>query len=202
MQVQKALPPLRLALSGKERLIALALTIVLAGCQAATPGDTASAKSDAAPAQAHASTPVAAPAVEEPVAGEPTTTVADSSIDDDDLAPRRPDDSYRKANLRPEYDRCIEAAGAVTPDLYACNDEELAFHEQKLEAEFSKILALPDGQEKDKLMDEQAAYMHDTNRYCAFNPDEDGQGQMLDAQSCRINRTANRVEALQALNLK
>ncbi len=47
-----------------------------------------------------------------------------------------------------------------------------------------KIVDGPDGKDKDRLMDEQAAYMSDTNRYCRWNPAEDGQGQMLDAQSC------------------
>ena len=201
MNEQRASTLSRFALSGRWRLTAIALCVVLTGCQAAEQSDAGHAESDAVPTKLATETPSVAPAAEAPPAPAPAT-VSDTSVDDDDLAPRRPDDSYRTAKLRPEYDRCIEAAGAVTPDLYACNDEEMAFHEQRLEQEFSKILALPDGKEKDKLMDEQAAYMHDTNRYCAFNPEEDGQGQMLDAQSCRINRVANRVEGLQALNLK
>jgi len=171
--------------NGISQTALLVLCLALAACKPSAPeADIASA-------------PAAAPAVASPSASAPAA--ADSAPADDDLASRRPDDSYRKANLRPEYDRCIEAAGATTPDLYACNDEELAFHERKLEEQFSRIISLPDGQEKDALMDEQAAYMHETDRHCAFNPEEDGQGQMLDAQSCRINRTANRVPALSAL---
>ena len=88
------------------------------------------------------------------------------------------------------------------PALQACGDEELAWQEQRLEQAFMKIVDGPDGKDKDRLMDEQAAYMSDTNRYCSWNPAEDGQAQMLDAQSCRINRTANRADVLQALTSK
>lgn len=173
--------------NGISQTALLVLCLALAACK------------PPAPEPGIAPSPAAAPAAASPTTSAATPAAAESDPADDDLTSRRPDDSYRKANLRPEYDRCIEAAGAVTPDLYACNDEELAFHERKLEEQFSRLLALPDGQEKDRLMDEQAAYMHDTRRHCAFNPEQDGQGQMLDAQSCRINRTANRVPALSAL---
>ena len=41
--------------------------------------------------------------------------------------------------------------------------------------------------------------MRDTDRYCRIDPDTQGQGQMLDAQSCRINRYANRADVLETL---
>lgn len=200
MQEQNVLAPFHHALVSKGRWAALALSMLLVGCQAAAPGHSETVESDTAPAHTSPSTPPAPTAAEAPIAAE-TTTGADAS-DDEYQSPRPPDDSYRKANLRPEFGRCIKASGGTTPDMYACGDDELAFHEQRLEAQFSRIIALPDGSEKDRLMDEQAAYMSDTDRYCAYNPPEDGQGQMLDAQSCRIHRTANRADALQALNLK
>ena len=169
--------------------LALALGLSLAACQAKSPeADTAVAPAAAAPATA------------EPARAAPATTAADA--DDQDMPPQRPDDSYNKATLRPQYATCVNSSGGETPALQACGDEELAWQEQRLEQAFMKIVDGPDGKDKDRLMDEQAAYMSDTNRYCSWNPAEDGQGQMLDAQSCRINRTANRADVLQALTSK
>ena len=118
---------------------------------------------------------------------------------DSDLPPQRPDASYQRANLRPQYVSCVDAARGVTPELQACIDEELAWQQRRLEEIFGKIVDGPDGVDKDRLMDEQAAYMADTTRHCSARPGEDGQGQLLDAQSCRLNRTANRADALQAV---
>ena len=169
--------------------LALALGLSLAACQAKSPeADTAVAPTASPPATA------------EPARAAPATTAADA--DDQDMPPQRPDDSYNKATLRPQYATCVNSSGGETPALQACGDEELAWQEQRLEQAFMKIVDGPDGKDKDRLMDEQAAYMSDTNRYCSWNPAEDGQGQMLDAQSCRINRTANRADVLQALTSK
>ncbi len=182
---------------GKAAAIAfaLALSLSLAACQAKNPqADTTHAPAAAAPATA------SAPATAEPARAAPATTATDA--DDEDMPPRRPDDSYNKATLRPQYATCVNSSGGETPALQACGDEELAWQGQRLEQAFMKIVDGPDGKDKDRLMDEQAAYMSDTNRYCSWNPAEDGQGQMLDAQSCRINRTANRADVLQALTSK
>ncbi len=176
-------------------VVALLLSAVLLACHAPADGQGTGAVATS-PEDATAAT---ASAPESPIGG---TTVAEAEEDEDDLVPKRPDDSYRMANLRPEYDRCIEAADAVTPELLVCGQEELEYQEKRLEEAFARMLAMPDSEEKDALLDAQAAYMHDTNRHCAPHPEQDGQGQLLDAQSCRINRVANRVEALQALELK
>lgn len=185
--------------AGKGCWMALALSIALAACQApgsaeASLAGPASSSSPPAPAAAE----VAAPA--SPQAPQAVTT-ADAATDED-LSPRRPDDSYRKANLRPAYDTCVNASDAVTPALQACADEEFAYQQGRMRAAFAKIVAAPDGKAKDALMDAQAAYMDDTDRHCTWNPEEDGQGQMLDAQSCRLNRMANRADELQALTSK
>ncbi|MCC7633072.1 lysozyme inhibitor LprI family protein [Stenotrophomonas rhizophila] len=178
-------------------VLALSLALALAACQApeAAPAPHAGTTASATPAATAA--PAAAPA---PAAT--TSADADAATADDDLPAPLPDDSYRNATLRPEYSACVGASGGVTPALQACGDEEFAYQQGRLRAAFATIVAGPDGKAKDALMDEQAAYMDDTDRYCSWNPEEDGQGQMLDAQSCRINRTANRADQLQALTSK
>ncbi|MBN5029086.1 DUF1311 domain-containing protein [Stenotrophomonas maltophilia] len=197
MQGTNHLPAAPRETSGRAGAIALALALGLglAACQAKSPeADTAVAPAAAAPATA------SPPATAEPARAAPATTAADA--DDQDMPPQRPDDSYNKATLRPQYATCVKSSGGETPALQACGDDELAWQEQRLEQAFMRIVDGPDSKDKDRLMDEQAAYMSDTNRYCSWNPAEDGQGQMLDAQSCRINRTANRADVLQALTSK
>ncbi|MNV00931.1 hypothetical protein D3C71_911150 [compost metagenome] len=54
----------------------------------------------------------------------------------------------------------------------------------------------PDGPAKDRWMDEQATWAEDTDKRCS--PGTESVGQALDAQSCLINRYANRAEELQA----
>lgn len=181
-------------------LAALALSLALAACQAPEPVPAPEAGTTAPVTPAATAAPAGSAVA--PTAPAATSADTDSGTAADDLPAPLPDDSYRKATLRPEYSTCVSASGGVTPALQACGDEEFAYQQGRLRAAFATIVAGPDGKAKDALMDEQAAYMDDTDRYCSWNPEEDGQGQMLDAQSCRINRTANRADQLQALTSK
>lgn len=194
--------------SGKGRWMPLAASIALAlaGCQPPhagedTPISLVTSSSAAAPVPAAVPTSAAQQAQ---AAGQPSLglSAADLAMEAKDMGPDVPDDSYRRANLRPQYSACVDASGGATPALQACGDEEFAYQRSRLRAAFAKIVEGPDGKEKDALMDAQASYMDDTERYCTWNPEEEGQGQMLDAQSCRLNRMANRADELQALNAK
>lgn len=201
MQITNTHQHRRIAQPIKRSFAVLALVMALAACQASdTEAQTANVPATAPETAAAApSAPAASPAA--PAAGstEVPLTTADAA---DDAQPAALDDSYNKATLRPEYAKCIKATEGVTPEIQACQDEEFAWQEKRLQTVWGKIADGPDSVEKDKLADEQAAYMEDTDKNCTWNPDEDGQGQMLDAQSCRINRYANRADALQALTSK
>lgn len=121
MQGTNHLPAAPRETFGKVGAIALALVfgLSLAACQAKSPeAYTAAAPAAAAPATA------SPPATAEPARAAPATTAADA--DDQDMPPRRPDDSYNKATLRPQYATCVKSSGGETPALQACGDEELA----------------------------------------------------------------------------
>lgn len=120
-------------------------------------------------------------------------------ITDEDGNPVRPDDSYIRAKLRPAFKACVAASDAVTPAMEACLDQEFAWQQARMRAALATIDAGADSEFKDTLGEEQHAYMRDTDRYCHFDPATQGQGQMLDAHSCRVNRLANRADALEAL---
>lgn len=117
--------------------------------------------------------------------------------EEDDV--HRPDNSYNQANLRAQYETCVSASGGVTPAIQACMDEEFRWQQARLRNAWETIADGPDSTYKDELADEQDAYIRDTDRYCRFDLTPQGQGQMLDARSCRINRYANRTDALEKL---
>ena len=105
-----------------------------------------------------------------------------------------PDTSYTQATLRPEYTRCVQDARGMDDQLEVCDSTELAHHKALLEAQVARLMDSPDGPAKDRWMDEQANWAEDTDKRCA--PASDHVGPMLDAQSCRINRYANRAVEL------
>ena len=106
-----------------------------------------------------------------------------------------PDTSYTQATLRPEYTRCVQDARGMDDQLEVCDSTELAHHKALLEAQVARLMDSPDGPAKDRWMDEQANWAEDTDKRCSAATESVGQA--LDAQSCRINRYANRAVELQ-----
>ena len=187
--------PISIAVTGRcHPWPVFALSILLAACQ---PSRAAPPAAVQAPAPAHNAShrmeTTATPCVTS------STNSSNTPLLDDDGTPCRPDDSYYRANLRAQYKTCITASGGVTTAIQACMDEEFHWQDQRLQNAWGVIADGPDSEYKDKLADEQATYMRDTNRYCRFDPSTQNQGQMLDTQSCRINRYANRADVLEKL---
>ena len=187
--------PLRLHTSGHlHHWPIFALSLLLAACH--TPrADSAAAAQTASPVHSQPSRMESTPAASDI----PAATASNAPIHDADGNPYSPDDSYNRANLRPQYKRCVAASDAVTSAIQACMDEEFLWQQERMRAALRIIDASPNGEAKDVIADEQDAYMRDTDRYCRFDPATQGQGQMQDAQSCRINRYANRADTLEAL---
>ncbi|CAG2155776.1 unnamed protein product [Oppiella nova] len=71
--------------------------------------------------------------------------------------------------------------------MQSCMDQEYAQHKNRVQQAFAKIISRPDSVKKDRQMDEIAAWWENTDKYCNWDPKTEGQGQMLDAQSCRLN---------------
>ncbi len=191
--MQAVSAPARIDRSAFEirRGIALALCLLLGACQAPSADSSTVVAATGADKPAPAATSIPASVI-------PASTAVDADVDSDDFPAPLPDASYTQANLRPAYTRCVDASEAVTARLQACGDEELSYQENRLAEIVAGVVASPDSKAKDDWMDAQAAWWSDTNRHCRWDPKTDGQGQMLDAQSCRLNRVANRVDQLQA----
>lgn len=110
-----------------------------------------------------------------------------------------PDDSYVHAPVRSSYVACVKESRGMTPELESCGEQEYAYHEEKFRAAVAKIMESPDSVQKDQILDELAAWWQDTEKYCAWDPETEGQGQMLDAQSCRLNRVANHAPEVEKI---
>lgn len=110
-----------------------------------------------------------------------------------------PDDSYVHAPLRSSYIACVKNSRGMNDYLDRCIEQEYAYHEAKFRKSAMKLAESPDGVEKDRIADDLAAWWRDTDKYCAWDPKTQGQGQMLDAQSCKLNRVANHAVELEKI---
>ena len=161
----------------------------------------------ARPTSATGSTPnIPSEALPEPISEKALAFEASEQDQDEadveDKAKSVPDDSYVHAPLRASYIACVKESRGVTPDLKECADEEYAYHHERFRAAVEKIVNSPDSVEKDQVMDELAAWWSNTNTYCVWDPEHDGQGQMLDAQSCLLNRVANHAPEVEKIAQK
>lgn len=112
------------------------------------------------------------------------------------FAKELPDNSYIHAKFQPSYTACINNSGGATFELQKCMDEEYRYHKQRVQLSFAKIIDRPDSVSKDQLMDKVANWWSDTEKYCTWDPKTEGQAQMLDAESCGLNRIANLADQL------
>lgn len=110
-----------------------------------------------------------------------------------------PDDSYVHAPVRSSYVACVKESRGMTPELEMCGEQEYAYHKEKFQVAVSKIMESPDSVQKDQILDELAAWWQDTDKYCAWDPETEGQGQRLDAQSCLLNRVANHAPEVEKI---
>lgn len=192
-----------------NRLTLLALSVFLAACHApqAESADAAQPHAEntiATTAPAPAAEPAPAPTAgdqAQAVTTQPPATAATEAPPkiDADANPYRPDDSYNRANLRPQYRQCVAASKAVISALRACMDEEFQWQDERLRLAWVAIANGPDSSFKDRLADEQHIYMSDTYQKCHYDPITKDQNQLIAAQPCLTNRYANRSAALEAL---
>lgn len=196
MSITPIQSPVRRNLAGKTHWLSLAICLGLCACQAPATGS-ARTTDDRASSPA----PAAAPAIpaESTLGAAAPPASPGAAVVDDDASRQRPDDSYRRADLRPGYSTCVDASGGNTFEMQACGDEELAYHRDLVRKAVAAVSARPDSKDKDDWMDAQAAWVEQTDSHCSWDQATEGQGQMLDAQSCRINRFANRAKELQPL---
>ena len=174
--------------------------VLAAGCAKSVPAEAASA----VPAgndrvqQAGTPTPDAPGTLENspPQTGkpEPASDASESSAGGAALDP-----SFIDSKTRPEYQACLDRSGAETFALQQCGDEEMTWQDARLNRLYKQALAQLSTIEKEELRTAQRAWLKQTDATCRWDASSEGQGQMLDAQSCRLNRTTNRADELDAM---
>ena len=103
------------------------------------------------------------------------------------------------AMLRPSYETCIAQSGGVTPAMQDCIAVEAEYQEGRLASVYARLLASLPPSDRLALENEQSAWMGEKDTACAWNADEEGQGQRLEANECALQMTATRAQAKKKL---
>jgi len=99
--------------------------------------------------------------------------------------------------LRASYQRCLSDSGGVTPAMQDCLDAEYAYQDRRLNQVYRRLIQRLSKPDAARLRERQRAWIGQRDRACDPGA-RPGQGQLLDADSCRLRRTAERAAQLQA----
>ena len=98
----------------------------------------------------------------------------------------------RKGVLRDSYALCIEQSGGVTPAMQDCIAEESDYQEARLKSAYEALVA-----QEVSLEAEQANWLVTRDEACAWDAEDEGQGQRLEANECQLTMTAERARELE-----
>lgn len=105
-------------------------------------------------------------------------------------------EAARTTAPRPQYQRCLDDSGGVTPTMQDCIDTEYAYQDRRLNQVYRRLIAnLPEA-EAARLRERQRAWIGQRDRDCDPGA-APGQGQLLGADGCRVRKTAERAAQLQ-----
>lgn len=102
------------------------------------------------------------------------------------------------ALLRTSFEACIARSGGVTPDMQDCIAGEADYQDGRLASAYEALRALLPPAERQALGSEQAEWLAQRKKVCAWNAAKEGQGQLLDADGCALEMTAKRASQLEA----
>lgn len=147
-----------------------------------TPSEAVAANEQAEPMSATDSAPVARAAI-------PINQNGETSME----SPTQVDDAL----LRTSFEMCISQSGGVTPDMQDCIAVEAGYQDGRLASVYEALRSLLPPAERQALESEQTAWLAERKNACAWNADEEGQGQLLDAEACALEMTAKRAAQLE-----
>lgn len=101
-----------------------------------------------------------------------------------------------KPGIRGNYQQCIDNTGGVTPDMQDCISEEYAYQDQRLNATYAQLLEVLNDDKDQMLRDAQRQWNTKRDLDCAPEG-APGQGQVLMANDCALQMTADRADELQ-----
>jgi uncharacterized protein YecT (DUF1311 family) len=109
----------------------------------------------------------------------------------------QPADADKAPPLRPSYDKCLEASQGVTLAVNNCIGSEYDFQDKRLNSAYKALRQSMAETQRTALRDQERAWIADRDKACA-PPTDGGTADMLGANECRLNRTAERAAELEA----
>ncbi len=101
------------------------------------------------------------------------------------------------ALLRTSFEACISRSGGVTPDMQDCIAVEAGHQDGRLASAYAALRSSLPPAERQALESQQTAWLAERKKACAWHADEEGQGQLLDAEGCALEMTAKRAAQLE-----
>src|SRR6187402_120154 len=108
-----------------------------------------------------------------------------------------PADAYKTTPLRPSYDKCLKASQGVTLAVNNCIGSEYDFQDKRLNTAYKALRQSMVETQRVALRDQERAWIADRDKACA-PPTDGGTADMLGANECRLDRTAERAAELEA----
>lgn len=102
----------------------------------------------------------------------------------------------RVSLLRPTFEACVAEAAGVTADTQSCIETEFLFHRKRLDSELERRRLSLDETGRRRLLEDQARWSAQLDARCAWDADEEGQAQRLEANLCLLEATAQRASGL------
>ena len=104
--------------------------------------------------------------------------------------------------FRSSFDECVTKAEGVTPDTQACIESEFEFHDARLQLAYRKHSQSLEGEALRVANQAQEAWLAMREKECAWDAENEGQGQRLDANYCNLRSTAMRANQLEEMLAK
>lgn len=101
-----------------------------------------------------------------------------------------------KELVRPGFHACVEESDGSTPEMQACMSQELVFHEHRMKTALDALAGLPTN---DAAKRSQAEWKERVNKECSWDPATDGEAMWLEADYCRMTKTAARANELEVM---
>lgn len=185
---------------GDRRYWALILTsVMLAACDQASRVDANVAE-----------TPTTSTAATAPVADVPAadTSTADAPVradgaaaDASPAAEASPDAQAQagSASLRASFAKCAESSGGVDVAMQDCIASEYGYHDNRLNAAYAELKQSLPAEKMTSLRAAQRQWLIERDSKCSWDAKTEGSAQRLQANYCRMEATAARADALEAM---
>jgi uncharacterized protein YecT (DUF1311 family) len=172
---------------GRDHLAALCVAFLLVGCN----------REKEAPQTAPAAAVVASAPAPETAVGPAPVEKAATAVGDAESAPAVP--AADADMLRPSFATCIDAAKANDFEMQACIADEYAYHDDRLNAAYAKLRRALVADSMANLRNVQRTWLRDRDANCAWDAENEGSAQRLQANYCLMEATAKRADELEAL---